>query len=573
MPSSQEAHLRTALHECECTLALLLEDCTGSALIASLQERVDVLEAQAERHRQAKDRCTDLAGENKRLEGALREERAEARRLKADLAYSYSINRDREKAIEKLKGAVLDEQRISHTLGVRLMEALDEIKRLAAQLSRNSDNSSMPPSVCPNKKKRIHNSRVKTGRKPGAQPGHVWHGRKRQTADRAVEVPAPDLCPDCGGILHATGAHKSRQVVDIAITLETVEYRSGEHSCERCGGLHYPAFPDDVKDDVNYAGNIKAIATFLTSWCNVSIDNVRSFLYEATGHRLELSKGFIHNCLASFSAQAKGAIGDISAAVSLSPVVNSDATFVSTSGKRSYIYAFLSPEGVVYRASDVKGIKPLYDSLLKDYAGIIVHDNDVSYYNFGSGHAECNAHILRYLRGIEENEPAVSWPTRMHGLLTCANKTVKAACAQGLSALPQEVIDGFHERYEAIIETARAEYEAGGPYNPKYKPEGIKLFKRLDEYRGNHLLFLRDLGVPFTNNDAEKALRRAKKKMGQTGGFRSTGNGSAYYCDVLTIAQTAAMRDMGVLGSIRGIFEGKTDAFKSVDTEAAGADP
>jgi hypothetical protein len=303
MPSAQEAHLRTALHEYECTLARLLEDCTGGVLIASLQERIDALETKAERHRQTENRCIDLTGENKRLKDALKEERAEARRLKADLAYSYSINRDREKAIEKLKEAVLDEQRISYALGARLMEASEEIRRLAAQLRRSSDNSSMPPSVCPNKKKRIHNLRVKTEKRPGAQAGHAWHGRKRQVPDKTLELAACDVCPDCGETLHATGAHKSRQVVDITIALECVEYLSCECSCERCGHHHFPDFPEGVTHDVNYTGNVKAIPTFLTSWCNVSIDNVRNFIYEATDHKLDLSKGFIHNCLTSFSAR------------------------------------------------------------------------------------------------------------------------------------------------------------------------------------------------------------------------------------------------------------------------------
>lgn len=72
---------------------------------------------------------------------------------------------------------------------------------------------------------------------------------------------------------------------------------------------------------------------------------------------------------------------------------------------------------------------------------------------------------------------------------------------------------------------------------------------------------------------AERALRSTKKKMKQTGGFRSTERGAAYYCDVLSVAQTAAMRDMGILNSIHDIFEGKTDAFKSNDITSGTADP
>ena len=72
------------------------------------------------------------------------------------------------------------------------------IERLNARLSRGPENSSLPPSSEPNRK-RIPNSRVKTGRKPGGQPRHPGHGRHMPEPDAEVLLePGSGCCPRCG---------------------------------------------------------------------------------------------------------------------------------------------------------------------------------------------------------------------------------------------------------------------------------------------------------------------------------------------------------------------------------------
>ena len=41
----------------------------------------------------------------------------------------------------------------------------------------------------------------------------------------------------------------------------------------------------------------------------------------------------------------------------------------------------------------------------------------------------------------------------------------------------------------------------------------LNLIKRLDKYKDNHLLFIKDFKVPFTNNTAERGLRQTKRKL------------------------------------------------------------
>ena len=58
------------------------------------------------------------------------------------------------------------------------------------------------------------------------------------------------------------------------------------------------------------------------------------------------------------------------------------------------------------------------------------------------------------------------------------------------------------------------------PANDYYR-DGYNLFLRMEKYMRNHLLFLHDLRVPATNNEAERLLRNYKRKQAQAVTFRS----------------------------------------------------
>lgn len=77
-------------------------------------------------------------------------------------------------------------------------------------------------------------------------------------------------------------------------------------------------------------------------------------------------------------------------------MVATDATTVN--GGQNYIRNFSIDRAVVYHAMKSKTIdemKGLY--FLKKYTGTLLHDHEAALYHFGTEHAECNVHIIRYL--------------------------------------------------------------------------------------------------------------------------------------------------------------------------------
>lgn len=105
----------------------------------------------------------------------------EKRALKAE--------KQRDDALDKVK----ELQHQFYETAVRLEEEQGKNLKLRAQINRDYENSSIPSSKTLRKKK-ITNSREKTGRKPGGHPGHKGHCRKKQEPTRpAVLLPPPGI--------------------------------------------------------------------------------------------------------------------------------------------------------------------------------------------------------------------------------------------------------------------------------------------------------------------------------------------------------------------------------------------
>ena len=116
-----------------------------------------------------------------------------------------------------------------------------------------------------------------------------------------------------------------------------------------------------------------------------------------------------------------------------------------------------------------------------------------------------------------ENEPERSRNREIHTL-------IQEMVHYRNSLLPRadpdvEKVVSLENRYDAILFKAREEYE----YDPPgaYFKDGYNLYRRMEKYRDNHLLFLHDTKVPATNNEAERHLRNYKRKQAQAVSFRS----------------------------------------------------
>ena len=417
-------------------------------------------------------------------------------------------------AYEQMHEKYLEQLHLRYAAESALEEEKGKNQKLRAQLNRDYENSSIPSSKSLRPKK-VANSREKTGRKPGAQPGHKGHCRKKQEPTvPTVFLPPPEAVledPD----FKKTAKTIIKQLVSIRMVLDVTEYHADVYYNAKTGERVHAAFPDGVINDVNYDGSIRAFLFLLNNDCCASIDKSRKFLSDLTGGKLNISKGMISREFAlKTEPERRAAYADML----FSPVMHTDCTNARENGKGCYVYVCATPDGkALYFARAKKGHEGVKGTVAEDYQGILVHDHDITFYSYGTDHQECLAHVLRYLKDSMDNEPGRVWNKEMHGLIQemihFRNETLLSC------NLDPEKISGFEERYLKILETARKEYE-DIPANAYYK-DGYNQFLGMEKYMQNHLLFLHDFRVPATNNEAERLLRNYKRKQAQAVTFRS----------------------------------------------------
>lgn len=398
-----------------------------------------------------------------------------------------------------------------------LEDAEGRNKKLRAQLNRDYENSSIPSSRSVHHKK-ISNNRERSGRKPGAQPGHVHHGRKRQVPTQTVLLPPPDE------VLKDVDFRKSKkeivkQLVKIRLVLDVTEYHADVYYNSKTGERVHAAFPTGVIDDVNYDGSVKALLFLLNTDCAVSIDKSRRILSDLTGGKLNISKGMVNKLCKELASKTEGDRRKVFADLLSAPVVHTDCTNARVNGKSAYVFVCSTPEEekTLYFAREKKGHEGVKGTVVQDYQGILVHDHESTFYHYGTKHQECLAHVQRYLKNSMENEPSLAWNKEMHSLLQRMIH-YRNEHADEVS-LDLEVVTDFESEYHAILEKAREEYEYDPP--SEYYRDGYNLYRRMRKKETEHLLFLHDLRVPTTNNTAERCLRDIKRKQTFVMAFRS----------------------------------------------------
>lgn len=434
--------------------------------------------------------------------------------------------KQRDDALDK----VTEQRRRIYALETELEEEKGRNLKLRAQLNRDYENSSIPSSKVLNHKK-ISNSREKSGRKPGGQPGHKGHGRKKQepTAEPILLPPPPEVLEDSD--FKKTSKTIVKQLVNVRMVLDVAEYRADVYYNSQTGERIHAAFPDGMKDDVNYGGSVKAFLFLLNNDCCTSIDKSRKFLSDLTDGKLNISKGMINKLSREFAQKTEKERKRLFSDLLLSPVMHTDCTNAKENGKNAYVYVCASPDGTaMYFARKKKGHEGVKGTPVEDYQGILIHDHDRTFYNYGTAHQECLAHILRYLKDSIDNEPDRTWNRQMRMLI---QEMIHYRNSQERDVKPDaEKNRYFEEQYCEILQKARDEYE----YIPAsdYYKDGYNLYQRMEEYKSSHLLFLADHRVPATNNEAERLLRRYKRKQQQAVSFRGF-ESIEYLCECMSM--------------------------------------
>ena len=426
-------------------------------------------------------------------------------------------------------------------------------RKLTAQVNMDFENSSLPSSLQGPKRKKIPNSREKTERKPGGQPGHKGHCRKKHVPTETHEIPAPEKYVDSADY-YETGKIIRKQRVIVEMSVKVIEYTTKEYRSRITGARVHAPFPEGYTNEVNYDGSIKALAFLLSNECNVSHGKIRKLLSELTGGKVEISDGMVNSLCKEFSQKAEPEKKEIIKRLMSAPVMNADFTNANVNGKSAQVLILASATGdaAMYIGREKKGHEGIKGTPLEDYVGTVVHDHDRTFYRYGTRHQECTQHDCRYLIGSKENEPELTWNQQMHELFREMLHYRNGLGEKG--ELDPCKVAGFESRYDFILDKAQEEYENNPP--SEYYREGYNLYVRLREYKESELLFLHDKRVPANNSLCERLARVYKRKQKQAMVLRSQEN-LKYICDGLSTVYLLRANAENVYQEVAAIFERK----------------
>ena len=161
---------------------------------------------------------------------------------------------------------------------------------MIGRLSTNSRNSSKPPSADPNRQK-ISRKR-KNPKSPGGQKGHVGTTLAPvEDPDEVITLSIDRRTLDKNTSYQAVGIEK-RQIIDIDIQRFVTEYQAQVLEDDQ-GNRFVAAFPNHVKQSVQYGLTIKAHAVYLSQYQLIPYDRIRDHFADQI--QMPISAGSVFN--------------------------------------------------------------------------------------------------------------------------------------------------------------------------------------------------------------------------------------------------------------------------------------
>jgi len=224
----------------------------------------------------------------------------------------------------------------------RIQQLEARVEKLERQLAKSSRNSSLPPSSDPPGTPRPQPGGDRSGRGPGAQPGHEGRGRDLLPACAVDEVIEhwPERC-DCGHVFsvderRAAGEPGRHQIEELpAMSAKVIEHRAQRVRCPQCGGRARAELPDEVSASA-FGPRLQAAVAALSVRNRVSRRDVVELSEELFCARI--STGTVDAILARASEALAEPYEDLLARVRDARALNVDETGWRTAGERRALW-------------------------------------------------------------------------------------------------------------------------------------------------------------------------------------------------------------------------------------------
>lgn len=428
-------------------------------------------------------------------------------------------------------------------LGQQVAQLTAQVRELMAQiakLSKNSSNSSKPPSsdiVKPPKSKDGPKGRTK--RKIGGQRGHEKHDREPfgpEELDHTLYYTWP-CCPDCGGkVKSSREPDRVVQQVEMVKPVEITEHRSCACWCPRCRKAYYAPLPEEVARGGLVGPKLTALVAYLKGVCHASYSTIRKFFRDVL--KMKISRGQLVKLINRATASLDGMYARLLACLPAESRVNVDETGHKENGQALWTWCFRAELYTLFKIDSSRGSEVLIATLGEEFEGVLGCDYFSAYRkymkDFGIQVQFCLAHLIRDVK-----------------FLTTLNDKATRTYGQRLLDALRKLFRIIHrreqmtpERFQQALEKARkAVLDAGRRAPPR--TEARNLAKRFRKHGQAYFQFITTPCIEPTNNLAEQAIRFVVIDRKVTQGTRSE-NGRRWCERIWTLIATCAQQGRSV---------------------------
>lgn len=445
-----------------------------------------------------------------------------------------------------------------------IKELKNQLAHELALKGHDSSNTGTPTSQTPpGKKKRIPNSREKSGRKKGGQEGHERHEMEAPGEDEINDVVVHALledsrCPGCGcDDIRFTRETEVKFEIDYEVNVKKIRHEFNIYECLDCGKRFRSKIPPELWAKCQYGPEVQAQALSMMNTVNAPINKVKTFISGITGGQIVPSEGYIAKLQRRAAGRLDQFMEDLRREMITRPLVYWDETVVMMMTKRGCLRFYGDEQLAFYTAHLHKDMESLDDdnilNLLTSETKTMHDHNRVNYNDkYCFGNLECIQHLQRDLQKSADDTGHQEL-LELKKVITEMIQQRKLLIEAGKKSFPKKTLESFKRKLMRILN--RAEKKNKDDFNTYSGQFEQTLIKRIREYRQNYFAWIHDFTLPTTNNLSERALRCVKSHMKISGQFESEET-AGFFAKIKSYIETCRRNGINEIHALTRLVQG-----------------
>ena len=380
-----------------------------------------------------------------------------------------------------------------------LLAQVAQLREQVAQLSKNSSNSSNPPSsdiVKPPKDKGSNGPR-----RQGGQRGHAGINRQPFSSDQVDQMvhlhASVCACGHSGGG-EAIDQARIQQVAELREDpIIVTEYRLHGLVCPQCRRMVWAELPAEVIEGQLFGPRLQALIAYMKGSLHASYSGLEAFCRDVLN--IEVARSHLCNTIARVNAGLAKPYQELQKHIPTEPVLNIDESGWKDKGVRYWIWVFCTPLISFFCIAKSRSSKVLEQILGQTYGGTIVSDFFSAYVKYANALQQfCLAHLIRDIKFLTTLPDEAD--KRFGQRLLIEFKRLFHFWHER-QKIPKDRFDRVMFRIKQRVLRLAESYACG---------EGSKsrtLARRLVKHGEAIFRFLFDPTVPPTNNAGEQSIR------------------------------------------------------------------